>query len=111
MRSPGPRRRFALVDLIALAIVLLLGICACSLDNSGERPRYTGRVVSVSSTELCLGPNTSSPSGTCAAIPQGATALPKVGDCVSLLSEPVEGDGLRWSMTDLNRVLQVDSCA
>src|SRR5439155_25211209 len=72
--------------------------------GAGEGPRYIGRVVSVNEHELCLGPNSSSPTGTCGSIPQGVTRLPRVGDCVSLSGYPFDhGTKIRWSRSDLSR--------
>lgn len=76
-----------LLRVIALIVPALLVSCTI---GEGEGPRYTGRVVSVDEHELCLGPNSSSRTGTCGSIPEGATKLPGVGDCVSLFGHPFD---------------------
>jgi hypothetical protein len=94
--------------LIALLAATLLVSCT---TGEGEGPRFTGRVVSVDEHELCLGPNTSSRTGTCGSIPQGATNLPRVGDCVSLFGHPFDqGRKVRWSRSDLSRRVDDKEC-
>jgi hypothetical protein len=84
---------------------------ACTLGE-GEGPRFIGRVVSVNGRELCLGPNSSSPTGTCGSIPQGVTRLPRVGECVSLFGYPFDhGTKIRWSRADLSRRVDDKECS
>jgi hypothetical protein len=89
---------------------MLALLISCTLGE-GEGGRYTGRVISVNEHELCLGPNTSSPTGTCGAIPQGVTRLPRVGDCVSLFGHPFDhGTKILWSRSDLSRRIDDKEC-
>src|SRR3989442_14308348 len=84
---------------------------ACTLGE-GEGARYIGRVVSVNEHQLSLGPNSSSPTGTCGSIPQGVTRLPRVGDCVSLFGHPFDhGTKTRWSRSDLSRRVDAKECS
>lgn len=83
---------------------------SCTLGE-GDGPRYTGRVVSVGEQVLCLGPNSSSRTGTCGSIPQGVTRLPHVGECVSLFGHPFDqGTKVRWSRSDLDRRVDDKEC-
>lgn len=94
---------------IAMVTVFLLASCTL---GEGEGPRYTGRVVSVDEDQLCLGPNSSSRTGTCGSIPTSATNLPRVGDCVSLFGHPFDhGRKIRWSRSDLSQRVDDRKCA
>jgi hypothetical protein len=68
-----------------MMLVFLLAGC------TGDQARYTGRVASIQGDQLCLGPNTSGPQGTCGRIPAGVATLPAIGDCVSLTATYSEG--------------------
>jgi len=86
-------------------------LVSCTIGE-GEGARYIGRVVSVHEQELCLGPNSSSPTGTCGSIPQGVTRLPRVGDCVSLFGHPFDhGTKIGWSGSDLSRRIDDKECS
>jgi len=95
-----------------LAVLLMPALLVSCTIGDGEGPRYIGRVVSVNEHELCLGPNSSSRTGTCGSIPQGATKLPRVGDCVSLFGHPFDqGRKVRWSSSDLRRRADNKECS
>jgi hypothetical protein len=95
-----------------LAISLMSALLFSCTIGEGEGPRFIGRVVSVNEHELCLGPNSSSPTGTCGSIPQGVTRLPRVGDCVSLFGHPFDhGTKIRWSRSDLSRRVDDKECS
>ena len=93
--------------LVAL-IALLVTSCA---QGDGEGPRYIGRVVSVSGSQLCVGPNSSSPTGTCGSIPSGLSGLPRVGQCVSLFGHVHDhGTTISWTKTSLKLVVADSEC-
>ena len=105
-------RRVAVLGRRWLAISLMPALLISCTFGEGEGGRYIGRVVSVNEHELCLGPNTSSPTGTCGTIPQGVTRLPRVGDCVSLAGDPFDhGRKIRWSRSDLSRRIDDKECS
>ena len=88
---------------IAIAVT---GIAACS-PGEGEGPRYTGHVTSVSTQEVCVGPNTSSQIESCGSVPGGFTDLPRVGQCVSLFAYfSDQGRHRTWTETSLR--LKID---
>jgi hypothetical protein len=94
-----------------LATLLMTSLMVSCTFGEGEGPRYIGRVVSVDEHVLCLGPNSSSPTGTCGSIPQGVTKLPRVGDCVSLFGNHFDqGTKIRWSASDLGRHVDDKEC-
>jgi hypothetical protein len=111
----APQARVKRVTALArrwLAVLLMPGLLlACTLGE-GEGPRFIGRVASVGEHELCLGPNTSSPTGACGSIPEGVTRLPRVGECVSLFGYPFDhGSKILWSRSDLNRHVDEKECS
>jgi hypothetical protein len=79
-----------------LAVVLLTA-ASC---GDGEGPRYTGRVATVSGSQLCVGPSTSSSSITCGALPSGAP-IPKIGQCVSLFARGSSAK-MTWTTASLS---------
>jgi hypothetical protein len=94
--------------LTALLLAALLTSCTI---GEGDGPRYIGRVVSVDDRQLCLGPNSSSSTGTCGVIPEGVTKLPRVGDCVSLFGHHFDrGSKIQWSSSDLGRTVDESEC-
>jgi hypothetical protein len=85
-------------------------LLSCTFGE-GEGARYIGRVVSVNRRQLCVGPNTSSPTGTCGFIPRGVTSLPQVGECVSLFARSVDhGTKLLWTRLSLSRRIDDEEC-
>src|SRR4051812_48288783 len=93
-----------------LIAAIVMSVVSCTLGE-GEGPRYTGRVISVDGDQLCLGASSSSPTDTCGLIPDVATELPQVGDCVSLFGRPYDhGRKIRWSRSDLGRRVDDDIC-
>jgi hypothetical protein len=95
-----------------MAVVMAAVLLSSCTIGEGEGPRYTGRVVSIDEHQLCLGPNTSSRTGTCGSIPDGATNLPRVGDCVSLFGHPYDqGRKIRWSSSGLSRRVDDKRCS
>lgn len=95
----------------AAAAQLISRVTACSLGD-GEGPRYTGRVTSVTSEQICIGPNTSSPAETCGSVPIGFTLLPHVGQCVSLFARfSDEGRHRTWAESSLRLKVDDSVCA
>jgi hypothetical protein len=97
-----------------LTVLVVLGSLAsgCTLGD-GEGGRYTGRVISASSEQICVGPNTSSPDKpTCAQVPPGVTDLPLVGQCVSLFGRSDDGyKTMSWSVESLHLKVEDSACA
>ena len=94
----------------SVVFILLTLLFSCTFGE-GEGPRYTGPVISVDKAQLCLGPNTSSPTITCGVIPEGVTRLPRVGACVSLFGHPFDhGTKIRWSRSDLGHPVDDKEC-
>jgi hypothetical protein len=90
--------------------LLIVVLSACTLGD-GEGPRYTGRVTSVSSTEICVGPNSNWPEVACESVPPGFTELPRVGQCVSLFARHFDqGRARAWTETSLKRAVEEDRC-
>jgi len=88
----------------AVAVVLCMAV-SC---GDGEGPRFTGRVASVSGSQLCVGPSTSSSSITCGSLPSGAP-VPSVGQCVSLFAHGSSGK-MTWSKASLNLKVPDSDC-
>ena len=89
---------------------LAIAATACTTQD-GDGPRYVGRVVTVNSDEICVGPNSSSSDKTCGALPADPPPLPSVGDCVALFA-PAHGDGEQrtWTRTSLSLDVDQDRC-
>ena len=98
----------SLLSLVVIASTLLVG---CTTGD-GEGPRYTSRVVSVSDTRLCVGPNESSPQPrTCGDVPAGFADLPLVGQCVSLFAHfSDQGKRKTWTKTSLQLSVKDSEC-
>jgi hypothetical protein len=83
------------------AVLLLLSFTASACY---DQARYKGRVESINGTELCLGPNSSDPAGTCGTVPPEAES-PSVGACMSLTADQDGPEGARtWNADDLQPV-------
>lgn len=95
--------------LLTLAASVVSG---CTLGD-GEGPRYKGRVISVTSEQICLGPNSSSPNRpSCGRVPPGVTELPQVGECVSLFGRSDDGwKTMTWSEESLRLKVEDSTCA
>jgi hypothetical protein len=96
-------RAFVAIVVAALALTLT---SACTLGD-GEGPRYTGRVTKASASQLCVGPNSSSPAETCGSLPLGLTDTPLVGQCVSLFTH-FQDEGQQRTWTEASLHLKVD---
>jgi hypothetical protein len=98
------------ISVLATALATLAFVTGCTLGD-GEGGRYTGRVVSISGSQLCVGPNTSSPTTTCGSIPSGFSTLPTAGQCVSLFAHIQDhGERLSWTKTSLKLVVPDRYC-
>ena len=98
-------RRTSVAVCGGLAFLLLT---AASCGEDGEGPRFIGRVTTVSSSQLCVGPSASSPSTTCGSLPSGVP-IPKVGQCVSLFSR-TSGSKMAWTKASLNLKVPDSDC-
>jgi hypothetical protein len=78
-------------------------VASLALMGCGDQARYTGLVKSVDGDELCLGPNSSSPNGTCGTIPVAAVA-PQVGACVSLTADHRPNGERTWDAAELKPI-------
>ena len=76
---------------------------ACTFSGTGEGARYVGRVTSVSTERVCLGPSSSSPRATCGTVPDGVPVRLEVGDCASLFDAGSRDTGVVWSASDLEQ--------
>ena len=86
---------------IVKAMVLVSAFSACTAGD-GEGARYIGRVVSVSPSEVCVGPSSSSSAVMCGAVPKGVERLPQVGHCVGLFPSKLrDGKVATWSAASL----------
>jgi hypothetical protein len=93
----------------ALAVLGALGACT---TGDGEGPRFIGRVVSVTPSEVCVGPSSSSPDVTCGAVPTGVQKLPEVGQCVGLFPRKLRaGKVTAWSAESLRAKYDDKECA
>ena len=101
----GHRRARLGLASVGIALALLAG---CTIGD-GEGARYTGRVVRVSGSQVCVGPNTSSPTNTCGSVPPGFSRLPQVGQCMSLFAH-VHGRKLSWTNDSLNLAVPDNAC-
>jgi hypothetical protein len=91
--------------LIVLLVSVGLVVAMAAVGMYGDQARYTGRVASIQGNQLCLGPNTSGPSGTCGTIPPRAEGLPAVGNCVSLTADHSDGGRRRtWHRGGLHAI-------
>jgi hypothetical protein len=90
---------------------MIAGVSGCSFGSDGEGGRFTGRVTSVSSKQICVGPSTSSRTETCGDVPADVTDLPRVGQCVSLF-EVVSDQGRHrtWSKKSLRLKVDDSEC-
>jgi hypothetical protein len=92
-------------------VVVLASAAACQAGAGGEGPGFTGRVVSVTSEQVCVGPNTSRDSITCGTVPNGPTDLPRVGQCVSLFAHLRDGGNkLDWTASSLRATVADTKC-
>ena len=96
---------------LAIGVALLVaGGCAWP-GSDGEGPRYIGRVVSVTATEVCVGPSTSSSHVTCGSVPPGFSPLPNVGQCVGLFPAHTSGGRVTsWSAASLRLHYKDSDC-
>jgi hypothetical protein len=93
---------------LAVGGLALLLCMAVSCGEDGEGPRFTGRVATVSGSQLCVGPSSSSPSITCGSLPSGAP-VPRVGQCVSLFAQGSSGK-MTWTKASLNLKVPDSDC-
>ena len=87
---------------------LALLLCMAVSCGDGEGPRFTGRVATVSGSQLCVGPSTSSSSITCGSLPSGAP-VPRVGQCVSLFAHG-SSSKMTWTTASLNLKVPDSDC-
>jgi hypothetical protein len=93
-----------------LCVAIAVAATACS-PGDGEGARYIGRVVSVTSSQVCVGPSSSSSHVTCASAPDGFSPLPKVGQCVGLFPARISnGHVASWSAASLRLQYQDRDC-
>jgi hypothetical protein len=97
-------RRVSFAVCGGLAFVL---VTAASCGD-GEGPRFTGSVATVSGSQLCVGPSTSSSSITCGSLPSDAPT-PKVGECVSLFARGSAGE-MTWTKASLSLKVPDSDC-
>jgi hypothetical protein len=98
--------------IVMAALLVIVEVAAGCTTGDGEGARYTGRVVSIADSQLCVGPNSSSSTGTCGAIPTGFTQLPRVGQCVSLFAHfDDNGTKLTWTTASLKLVVPDNECS
>jgi hypothetical protein len=99
------------IGVLTGTLATLALIAACTFGD-GEGGRYTGRVVSISGSQLCVGPNTSSPTDTCGSMPAGFSNVPRIGQCVSLFAHVHDhGKRLSWTKTSLKFIVPDRYCA
>jgi hypothetical protein len=92
-------------------IMTTAAVTGCTINTDGDGPRYTGRVLSVSASKICVGPSTSSSSTTCGTMPQGLAPLPKVGQCVSLFARfRDQGTSIAWTAASLRLKIADSDC-
>jgi len=90
---------------------LLTVVTACTTGD-GEGPRYIGRVVSATPTEVCVGPSSSSRDVTCGGVPPGVKEVPQVGQCVGLFPGSFHsGKVAGWSAASLRLHYDDKVCA
>lgn len=93
------------------AVIAMALLSACTIGD-GDGPRYIGRVVSVTASEVCVGPSSSSSNVTCGQVPDGVHELPNVGECVGLFPAIMRaGKILEWSRQSLRRRFDDRACA
>jgi hypothetical protein len=98
-------------SIIAAAVAAFL-LSGCQIGGDGEGPRFTGRVVSVTPHEVCVGPNSTRPRKTCGSVPDGTTDLPSVGQCVSLFAHTSDqGKTLNWTAASLRLTVPTKQCS
>lgn len=100
-----------MTKLVAAATVTLALLASCALED-GEGPRYIGRVVSASPSQVCVGPSSSSSSTVCAAVPDHLNSLPHVGDCVALFAKKldVNGNPVEWTSDSMKLKVKDREC-
>lgn len=94
-------------------LAVVLSLCSACTIGDGEGPRWVGRVVSVSPTQVCIGPNTVRTRVTCGSVPEGIKAadLPQVGQCVSLFAHTSDkSKTLDWTATSLRLKIDDSKC-
>jgi hypothetical protein len=102
------RRRVGIVGLIVAGVV----VAGCTFGADGEGARYTGRVSRISGKLLCVGPNTSSPTETCAGLPAGFRDVPVVGQCVALFAHIGDaGTPQTWTVDSLRLKVADSKCS
>jgi hypothetical protein len=97
--------------LILIGAMVATGLSGCTLGD-GEGPRYIGRVHSVTSSQVCVGPSTSSDRVTCGSAPDEFSPLPRVGQCVGLFPAKVsDGAVVSWSEESLRLHYEDGDCS
>jgi hypothetical protein len=92
----------------------LLAIAALSISGciGGDDARVVGRVTSVSATQVCVAPvGWASGDQECRGVPDGATVLPAVGQCVSLVASGASAGQIRlWEANSLAEHVPNTTC-
>jgi hypothetical protein len=105
-KTPAFAVRRAVPGAVLVALALAFG-AGCDFGD-GEGGRYVGRVTSVTKTEICVGPSSSSDTETCGAVPKGQFDLPQVGQCVGLFDRG--RSGVVWTADSIRRSYKDSDC-
>ena len=97
---------------VVIATLVFGLLASCAFGTDGEGPRYIGRVVSASPSQVCVGPNSSTASTVCAAVPHGVKSVPVVGECVALFAKKYDkhDNPLEWTSDSMKLKVKDSEC-